>query len=163
MSAQERKKEERAPQAKPFGPIDPFETMREVMNRMMDTFFVPLSRYAPPAFRVPLQGSYSPDVDVIEEDDGVRIHVEVPGMTPDDLAVTITQDTVVVRGEKKREEIEGKGVHRAERSYGPFRRVISLPVEVDREKADASFKNGVLTIVVPKSHEAARKVQIRAE
>lgn len=163
MSAQERKKEERAPQAKPFGPINPVETMREVMNRMMDTFVVPLSRFAPPAFRVPLAGSYSPDVDVIEEDDDVRIHVEVPGMTPDDLAVTITQDTVVVRGEKKREEIEGKGVHCAERCYGPFRRVISLPVDVDREKADASFKNGVLTIVVPKSHEAARKVQIRAE
>ncbi len=163
MSAQERKKEERPPQRAPFGPINPFDTMRDVMNRMMETFFVPLSQYAPPAFRVPLAGGYSPDVDVIEEDDDVRIHVEVPGMTPDDLAVTITRETVVIRGEKKREEIEGKGVHRAERSYGSFRRVISLPVEVDRERADASFKNGVLTIVIPKSHEAARKVQIRAE
>lgn len=163
MPGQERKRDEPAPHARPFGPINPFEAMRDVMNRVMDTFFLPLSHYAPPAFRVPLLGGYSPDVDVIEEDDDVRIHVEVPGMTPDDLAVTITQDTVVIRGEKKRDEVGGKGVHRAERSYGPFRRVIPLPVEVDREKADASFKNGVLTIVIPKSHEAARKVQIRAE
>lgn len=104
---------------------------------------------------------FQPSVDVIEEDEDVRIEAEVPGMSVEDLSVTIGEDEVIIRGEKKKEEAEGVGVHRRERPYGTFRRVIHLPVDVNREKAEASFKNGVLTIMLPKSHEAAKKVEIK--
>ena len=77
--------------------------------------------------------------------------------------MTLGEQSVVIRGEKKPEKTEGKGFHRSERSYGSFRRVIPLPIEVDRDRVDATFKNGVLTIIIPKSHEAAKKVQIRVD
>jgi HSP20 family protein len=104
---------------------------------------------------------FQPSVDVIEEDEDVRIEVEVPGMSIEDLSVTVGEDSVIVRGEKKPEETEGAGVHRRERSYGAFRRVIHLPVDVDRDKAEATFRNGVLAILLPKSHEATKKVEIK--
>ena len=146
--------------ARPWETINPFDTMREVMNRMLETVLEPLGRLAPSPLHVPVQ-RFQPSVDVIEEDDDVRVEVEVPGMSVEDLSVTIHEDSVVVRGEKKPEGAEAVGVHRRERSYGAFRRVIHLPVEVDRDKAEATFKNGILVIVLPKSHEAAKKVQIK--
>ncbi|MGD0231978.1 MAG: Hsp20/alpha crystallin family protein [Syntrophorhabdales bacterium] len=158
--AEVKKKEERMP-PRPWEAINPFDTVREVMNRMVDSLFEPLGRLAPPQLRAPLS-SFTPSVDVIEEDADVRIEVEAPGMGPEDLSVTVGQDSVIIRGEKKQEEVEGKGVHRRERSYGAFHRVIPLPVDVDREKVGATFKNGVLTILLPKSQEAARKVEIKA-
>jgi HSP20 family protein len=158
--AEVKKKEERTP-ARPWETINPFDTMREVINRMADTFFEPLARLAPSPLRQSSQG-FVPCLDVIEEDDEVRVEMEVPGMTADDLSVTVGQDALIVRGEKKQEAAEG-GAHRRERSYGVFRREILLPSEVDREKVKASFKNGVLVVHLPKSHEAAKKVAITIE
>lgn len=161
MIDQPEKKEERAP-TRYWQPINPFETMRDVMNRVMDTVFEPLTRVGAPGMRVRVQ-PFRPNVDVIEEDEDIRIIVEVPGMSPDDLAVMVTQQSVVIRGEKKQEQIEGKGVHRAERAYGPFRRVIPLPGDVDKDNVQATFKNGILTVILPKSKEAVKKVAIRIE
>lgn len=159
--AEEKRKEGR-PFARPWETINPFDTVRDVMNRMVNTVLEPLARLTPPPLRPPAQ-RFQPSVDVIEEDEDVLIEVEVPGMSIEDLSVTIGEDSVIVRGEKKPEEAEGSGVHRRERSYGAFRRVIHLPVEVDREKAKATFKNGILAVRLPKSHEAAKKVEIKAE
>jgi HSP20 family protein len=142
--------------------VNPFDTMREIMNRMMDTFVEPLVRAVPPEIRVPVR-RFTPNIDVIEEDEDIRIDVEAPGMNPEELGVTVTQNSVVIRGEKKQEELEGKGVHRRERAYGSFRRVIPLPVDVDRDNVEARFKNGVLTIILPKSHDAVKKVQIKVD
>lgn len=162
MADQSEKKEERAPM-RSWQPINPFETMRDMMNRMMDTFIEPLTRVAAPSgMRVRAQ-PFRPNVDVIEEDEDIRVIVEVPGMSPDDLAVMVTQDSVVIRGEKKQEQIEGKGVHRAERTYGAFRRVIPLPGDVDKDNVQATFKNGILTVILQKSKEAVKKVPIRIE
>jgi HSP20 family protein len=159
--AEERKEKESVP-AKPWQMINPFDTMREAMNRMMDTIFEPLSRLTPPELRVPVRG-FVPNIDVIEEDEHVRIDVEAPGMSPEDLSVTLTEESVIIRGEKKSEASEAAGVHRAERCYGCFRRAVPLPVEVDRDKVEAAFKNGVLTITLPKSGEKAKKVTIKVE
>ena len=156
----EAKKREERPIARPWETINPFDTVREVMNRMIESVFEPLARLAPSSVQVPVQ-RFQPSVDVIEEDENVRIEVEVPGMSIEDLSVTVGEDSVIVRGEKKPEETEGAGVHRRERSYGAFRRVIHLPVDVDRDKAEATFRNGVLAILLPKSHEAAKKVEIK--
>ena len=131
------------------------------MNRMVDSVFEPLSRIATQPIRIPGQG-FQPSVDVIEEDEDVRIEVEVPGMSPDELSVTLGSDSVVVRGEKKLEETEAKGLHRRERAYGPFRRVIHLPADSRQGQGRGDLQERVLTIVLPKSHEAAKKVEIKA-
>ncbi len=159
--AEERKKEER-PLTRPWQMINPFDTMRDVMNRMVDTFLEPISRVTPPELRIPIR-RFVPAIDVIEGDDNVRIDVEAPGMNPEDLTVTLSGDTVIIRGEKKVEKHEAAGVCRAERPYGSFRRVVHLPTEVDKERIDATFKNGVLTILLAKTGEGTRKIPIRVE
>lgn len=159
--AEVKKKEERTP-ARPWETINPFDTMREVINRMADTFFEPLARLAPSPLRAASQG-FVPSVDVIDEDEEVRVEMEVPGMGIDDLSVTVGQDSLIIRGEKKQETTGGKGAQRRERTYGAFRREIPLPSDVDREKVRASFKNGVLFVRLPKSHEAVKKVEITSE
>ena len=157
---EERKKEE--PRVdRPLPIINPFDTMRHVVNRIVDTFLEPISRMTPPEFRVPIR-RFVPSIDVIEGDEDVRIDVEAPGMRPEDLSVTVSGESVVIRGEKRPEKPEGAGIHRAERAYGSFRRVVPLPAEVDKEQIDASFKNGVLSIILPKTG-TARKIPIRVE
>jgi HSP20 family protein len=159
--AEAKKKEERA-LARPWETINPFDTMREVINRMAETLFEPLAKLAPSPLWPASQG-FVPCLDVIDEDEEVRVEMEVPGMGMDDLSVTVGGDTLIVRGEKKRGAAGGKGVHQNERTYGAFRREIPLPSDVDREKVTASFKNGVLFVRLPKSHEAVKKVEITTE
>jgi HSP20 family protein len=159
--AETERKEGRPPQTGPWQPVNPFEAAREVVNRLLDTLFEPLARITPPEMPIPVMKRYMPTVDVSEGDDDLRIDIEAPGMTPDDITVSLTEQSLIVRGEKKPEKTEGRGLHRSERPYGSFRRVIPLPVEIDRDRVDASFKNGVLTVIVPKSREAAKRVRIR--
>ena len=100
----------------------------------------------------------APPVDIFEEGENVIVKAELPGMSKEDIHVTLTEDTLTVSGEKKKEErVEKKDYQRLERSYGSFRRSFTLPVEVQNEKAAAKFKDGVLEIRVPKSEEAKKK------
>jgi HSP20 family protein len=162
MVDQAGKRGERIPM-RPWHTMNPVDTMRDVVNRMMDTIFEPFhTRDAPAGVRTHAQ-PFTPSVDIIEEDEDIRIDVEVPGMTPDDLNVVVTRESVVIRGEKKQEQLAGGGVRQSERSYGFFRRAIPLPADVDKDKVQASFKNGVLTVMLPKSKEAVKKVTIRTE
>jgi HSP20 family protein len=101
-----------------------------------------------------------PNVDVTEDDKGFNVTVELPGMDEKDVAVSVADRVLTIRGEKKEEkEKKDKDVYRRERAYGSFRRVMELPADVDAEKIDASFKKGVLTIALPKSKEAQAKVK----
>jgi len=159
MTEERKKDEQRAD--RPLQVINPFDTMRHVVNRMVDTFLEPISRLTLPELRVPTR-RFVPSIDVTEGDEQVRIDVEAPGMRPEDLSVTVSSESVIIRGEKKPEKPEGVGIHRAERAYGSFRRVVPLPAEVDKEQIDASFKNGVLSIILPKTG-TARKIPIRVE
>ena len=104
----EGKKREEQQYGRPWQTINPFDTVRDVMNRMVDSVFEPLSRIATQPIRIPGQG-FQPSVDVIEEDEDVRIEVEAPGMSPDELSITLGQDSVIVRGEKKIEETQSEG------------------------------------------------------
>ena len=111
-----------------------------------------------PGFRVPELEEVAPPVDIFEEGENVIVKAELPGMSKEDIHVTLTEDTLTVSGEKKKEErVEKKDYQRLERSYGSFRRSFTLPVEVQNEKAAAKFKDGVLEIRVPKSEEAKKK------
>lgn len=96
-----------------------------------------------------------PAVDVIEQDADFKIRVETPGIDPENVDVLVTDGFLTIRGEKEEEKVE-KDIHylRRETSYGPFNRKIALPATADSNRANASFKNGVLIIQVPKKHKA---------
>lgn len=105
-------------------------------------------------------GTFGPSTDVTETDKSVNVSIELPGMTEKDIDISLSSDVMTIRGEKKVEhEEERKGVYMAERSYGSFYRTVPLPAGVDTDKADAKFKNGVLTVSLPKTAEAQAKVK----
>lgn len=102
----------------------------------------------------------TPRLDVVEDEKAFHVTVELPGMTDKDLAVSVTDRVVTIRGEKKEDkEKKDKDVYRRERAYGSFRRAIELPGDVDAGKIEAAFKDGVLTIDLPKTQEAQDRVK----
>jgi HSP20 family protein len=101
-----------------------------------------------------------PRLDVHEDDKALHVTVELPGMTDKDVSVTVTDRMLTIRGEKKEEkEKKEQDIYRRERAYGSFRRSIELPGDVDSGKIEAAFKNGVLTIDLPKTKEAQARVK----
>ncbi|HJL15617.1 MAG TPA: Hsp20/alpha crystallin family protein [Sandaracinaceae bacterium LLY-WYZ-13_1] len=108
--------------------------------------------------------TFRPSVDVVDEEDAIKVSAELPGMTKDDVQLSIDDDTLTIRGEKRNEE-ESKenGCYRTERSYGMFQRSIPLPRDVDRDGVNASFDHGVLTVRLPKKGEVesgAKSIEI---
>jgi HSP20 family protein len=101
---------------------------------------------------------FAPEVDISESDGNVVVKAELPGMEAKDIDVDISGDTLILRGEKKaEEEKKEERYYFRERHYGSFQRSFRLPAGVQSEKVDANFKNGVLTINVPKSEESKQK------
>ncbi len=100
-------------------------------------------------------GEWTPKVDVAESPEGLTAKLDVPGIEPKDIQVMLEHDVLTIKGEKK-EEIEQKNERmlRVERSYGAFTRSLKLPVAVDPAKVTATFRNGVLTIVMAKAADA---------
>jgi len=106
---------------------------------------------------------FGPAVDVINEDDQVRVVAELPGLSKDDFTVKAEARRVYLEGERKSEREERRhGYTYAERSYGSFSRVVPLPCEVLPDKAQASYRDGLLELRLPKS-DAARARNIRVE
>ncbi len=102
---------------------------------------------------------WAPAVDVSETDDAVIVKVDLPGVNPEDMEISLTDNVLVIKGEKKKEEEEKKeNFYRMERFYGSFMRAIHLPCEINEEKIQATYKNGVLKIVLPKKPEEKKKV-----
>ncbi len=114
-------------------------------------------------------GSYIPRLDTTEQGNEIKISAELPGIDEKDLDVTVNDDSVTIKGDKKDELTQSKAdqsFRAIERSYGSFERTISLPCKVQSERAQAILKNGVLTITVPKSQLAqneGKKLSIRRE
>lgn len=110
---------------------------------------------------VSAQGSWAPLLDVYEADDRFVIKVDLPGMNPDDIDVTLDQNLLTIKGERRFDsEVKQESYHRVERSYGTFQRTISLPSQVDADGIQAEFRDGVLELAVPKA-EAARPRKIK--
>ncbi len=108
-------------------------------------------------------GTFGPAVDVVEDDDEVRVVAELPGLSKDDFTVKAEGRKVYLEGERKNERTErGRGYTYAERSYGAFSRVIPLPCEVLPDKAKASYRNGLLELRLPKS-EAGKAGRVRVK
>jgi HSP20 family protein len=105
-------------------------------------------------------GTLRPTLDLGATDKEYSVSVEVPGVDEKDVKVEIANDTLTIRGEKKQEKEEkDKDYYRMERSYGSFQRVLSLPEDADQEGVSATFKNGVLTVTMPR--KAASQANVR--
>ncbi len=103
-------------------------------------------------------GLREPNLDLYEEKDQIVVKAELPGMTKDDIQVSVVDNILTIQGEKKKEEEnKGKDYYHAERVYGAFVRNLTLPAEINPEKVQAVFQNGVLEIRLPKSEEAKKK------
>lgn len=101
-----------------------------------------------------------PAVNVLASKEDVKVVAELPGMQPEDIDISVLGNTVTISGERKPEvPAEGTVYHRRERSHGKFIRTVELPVDVDRDKVDARYSDGVLTVGLPRL-EAQRPKQI---
>ncbi|MCU0611407.1 MAG: Hsp20/alpha crystallin family protein [Candidatus Eisenbacteria bacterium] len=132
-------------------------TLQDEMNRLLESFFGRSSLAEPETAGV----MWGPKVDIHETEDGFVVEAELPGLTKEDIRLSVHESTLTVEGEKRleREEKKGKNWHRQERTYGKFQRVFTLPRAVDPERISATFRDGVLVIELPKS-EAARPKEI---
>jgi len=123
------------------------------------------------SFLRPLEGANSPlvgtslAVDIYEKDDALVIKAAVPGIKPDDLNISVTGDVITIKGEtKEAEETKNENYHRRELRFGSFCRSVRLPTEVDVNKVDAVFAEGILTLTFPKPEEKLpRSISIRVK
>ena len=109
-------------------------------------------------------GVLAPRVDVAEDEKAVTLTAELPGVKEKDIDVSLVGDQLTIKGEKRSEhedkkEVEGRVVHRTERSYGAFQRTITVPYQVDPGQVAAEFRDGVLTITLPKPPDAVAQKQ----
>ena len=129
------------------------------MDRLWDSFFE----------RKPTkseqEGEFLPALDLAETDNELIVKCEVPGLDPKDIDISLSDGMLTIKSEKKQDREEKKAdYHLVERSYGAFARSIQLPKEVQSEKINASYKNGILKITLPKSEEAKKKeIKIKVE
>ena len=102
--------------------------------------------------------TWAPPVDIYENGDNLVLKAELPGINPDDVEIRVEDNTLYLKGERKFEkEVKEQSYHRVERSYGAFTRTFSLPNSVDADKVTANYKDGVLTLTMPKKEEAKPK------
>lgn len=143
----------------------PMMAIQNEMNRLFDNFFNDPFDLAPIAIRrVPVE--FTPRVNISETDTAMQVTAELPGMDEKDIQISLEHDYMLLSGEKKNEsEEKGKNYHRYERSYGSFQRVIPLVSEIQEDKVEAIFKNGVLTVTLPKDTsavKAAKKISVKS-
>lgn len=143
---------------------DPFREMLSLnrrMDRLFDRFFESEGNGKEWSLGSPL---YVP-LDVTETEDHYQVKASMPGIDPDDLEITFTEDTLTIKGEvKQEEETEHQRYHVRERRFGNFVRTIQLPSHVDEEHIEASYESGELILRLPKTEEAKpKRIEIKSE
>jgi HSP20 family protein len=135
-------------------------SLKQEMDRLFNRFFEPEWGEFPAAL-----GEWVPSLDLSETKDAFVVKVEIPGMDPKDIQVSLQENLLTIKGEKKQgKEEKDERHHRLERSYGAFTRSVRLPVAVDGSKVDAKFKNGLLTVTLAKASGAkGTTVPVKAE
>ena len=144
-------------------PWKPFETLRREVDRLFEDFDGGFWR---PSFRYPEAVFKSAPVDVGETDKAYEVTAELPGMDEKNIEVKLANGSLTIKAEKQEDKEEkDKDYYIRERSFGSFLRTFQIPDGVDQDKIDASYKNGVLTVTLPKSVEAQKaekKITIKA-
>jgi len=130
------------------------------MDRLFDDF---LSDWFTSGREGSRELSFYPPVDIKESKDAIHVSMEVPGVKKEDIAVELNDNTLTIKGERNfQKEEEGETFHRVERSYGSFTRAFTLSCPVEREKIEANYKDGVLSLRLPKCEEAKpKKISIK--
>ena len=135
----------------PWRPLAEIDSLRREMDRLWERFF----GERPVEW---LGGEWVPPLDVSETKNDLIVKAELPGIDPKEVEVTIANGVLTIKGEKKQEKEEkGENYHLMERSYGAFSRSIRLPSDVDEGKIKATYKDGILKVVLPKSEKAKEK------
>ncbi len=139
-----------------WSPMKELEEMRRDMERLFEDFFEPLPRRRRRWWGKQAEGGVIvPSIEMYDRKNEIVLRVEIPGVDKQDIDLTITENNLTIKGEIKREEeVKEEDFYASELSYGGFARSIPLPVEVDSTKATATYKNGILEIVLPKKEEA---------
>jgi HSP20 family protein len=144
----------------PWRPLRELERMRREMDRLWESFFE-----GRPGKKAEEAAEWLPSLDVAETKNDLVVKAELPGMDPKDIDISLAEGVLTIKGEKKQEKEEKEeNYHLIERSYGSFVRSVRLPKEVQSEKINASYKNGILRVTLPKSEEAKKKeIKIKVE
>ncbi|MBI2863158.1 MAG: Hsp20/alpha crystallin family protein [Chloroflexi bacterium] len=131
----------------PFGDIT---SIRQAMDQLFDDSFLrPQAAWVTPEM---------PTIDMYETDDSLVVKATLPGVKPEDVDISVTGDTLTVKGESKADqEVKRENYIRKERRHGSFSRAIALPLPVQVDKAQALYENGVLTLTLPKAEEIKPK------
>lgn len=146
-------------------PSHPLTGLHQEIDRLFDQTLREFNMGLPSLFeRSRMPDFFRPSLDISESADHYTIKVETPGVSRDDISITVEDDALIIRGEKKEESSrEEEAYHYTERSYGSFQRVLALPQDADPDNLKASFQDGVLTITVgrtAKGREGARQIDI---
>lgn len=137
-----------------WSPLRELARMRDEMDRILDEIFGPIRER-----RIPFL-EWTPAADIIEDEDQLVVRLEIPGMRKEDLSISLRENHLTVKGERKgEEEKKGRTYHRREFYYGSFERNFVLPASIDPEKVSATYENGILEIKLPKS-EAVKPREI---
>jgi HSP20 family protein len=139
-----------------YSPVKEFENLHNNLMRYFDDF---------PTFRKSFADDFSPRMDVTDNENSIVIKAEVPGVDKKDINISIKDKILTIEGEKKNEVVdENANYYRSERSFGSFKRQFQLPDEVEAEKVDAKYENGILTIDLKKKevvHPEAKVIKVK--
>lgn len=136
-------------------PFQDFMSLRDAMNRLFEDSMV----------RARGIGGETPAMDVYETDDDVVVKTALPGVKAEDIDITVTGDTLTIKGQfKEEEDVKEENYIRRERRQGSFMRSIALPTFVDADNAEANFEDGILKLTLPKKPEAkAKSIQVKGK
>ena len=142
---------------------DSLYDVRREMNRLFDDFFRGADLMTP----FERERTFTPSINVTENDSAIEVTAELPGMDENDIDLTLSRQGLTIRGEKREEkEEEGKNYYTRERSYGYFRRNIPVPMDaIEQDNVEATFDRGILTITLPKREEAGpdtKRIEVKS-
>ena len=154
-------KQEEVEKIAPSRALSSFEDVEKMFDELFSGGWMSPFHFSQPSWShlpAPFKGR-TPHVDVVERDNEVFVKAELPGVNKDDMELTMTDNTVTIKGSTKTEEKEEKGnYHRCEISEGSFSRTVMLPGDVDTDKVKAKFKDGVLKLTIPKVKTSESKI-----
>lgn len=135
-----------------YGPVFPMAAQNQLERFLRETFSPVLGEEEAST------RTWAPPVDIYENGESLVLKAELPGVNPDDVEIRVEDNTLYLKGERKFEkDVQEQNYHRVERSYGTFTRTFSLPNSIDADKVAANYKDGVLTLTMPKKEEAKPK------
>ncbi|HEY6121379.1 MAG TPA: Hsp20/alpha crystallin family protein [Pyrinomonadaceae bacterium] len=147
-----------------FMSMDPFRLLQNRSIRLFEDPFTAFRSFPPTEENLPFT-TWTPPCDIFETDKELVLKMELPEMKKEDVHVTVENNVLTLRGERKFEEkVNGENYHRVERNYGEFLRSFTLPAFVEGSKIFAEFKDGLLTVTLPKNTTAVpRQIEVKVK